>query len=279
VSLRGAGPGKANKSHKIAVSRKLRQEINLREVLDCTFTSRVSVTEEKVSACVMEVMQILISGSVRAVGLHRWEQTCNRALGLEQNSTGYAYFVTVGENTVLDGRTGIKTDCNGVAVQYANRRELRLMDHANWCLVHSLNADGVLLAWTFRKRGCGVRQFFWSSRLRFFNLSFCFTTVAILDKLVKRYDYPSNLVNPPTQLGRVIFRFITQVSLGNLLVEPDGTGATHVVPARILSITDPIADIQTAFGPSPAPAPHMVLQGARSKCLDRELAGRNVAGD
>jgi hypothetical protein len=58
------------------------------------------------------------------------------------------------------------------------------------------------------------------------------------------------------------------------LVEPDGTGATQVAPDKILSITYPTGDIQTAlraFHGSRPPRP-LVLQGSRGKGKSHLLA-------
>src|SRR6266540_352046 len=58
------------------------------------------------------------------------------------------------------------------------------------------------------------------------------------------------------------------------LIEPDGSGATQVPPDRVLSITYPTADIQTALralSGSRAARP-MVLQGARGKGKSHLLA-------
>jgi len=58
------------------------------------------------------------------------------------------------------------------------------------------------------------------------------------------------------------------------LIEPDGTGATQVAADRILSITYPTGDIQTAlraFSGNRPPRP-MVLQGARGKGKSHLLA-------
>ncbi len=58
------------------------------------------------------------------------------------------------------------------------------------------------------------------------------------------------------------------------LVEPDCTGATQVAPARILSITYPTSDTQTALRAisGTRPARPMVLQGSRGKGKSHLLA-------